>query len=301
MIEKTIATLDLIDKKGKPLIIENFRRKIKVSQVKSADLLQVSYEDLDPEKAAMVVNTLMSFYLENNISTNRTEAQTARNFLEQELPKARARVTQEEIALRKFKEENNLITPIEQQANSAEAIIADLDQKIIQIRSEYADINNHINALRNNLNGNSNEAVAINSLNQSFLNQSSSTQSSEEQTLLARLEELESQLAIQRTRFTSTNPMLAFLETQTEAIKRQLLGKLEARRKNLANQIATLSQEQSAYKQRLKFLPVLEEQQQELQRRLQASQSNYSRILENLENVRLAENQTVNTRQLLKK
>lgn len=293
MIKKTIATLDLSDKKGKPLTIEQFLRQIKVSQVKSADFLKVSYEDSDPKKAAEVVNTLMNFYLENNVLTNRTEAKSARDFLEQQLPQAHARVNQEEMALRRFKEQNNLVAPIEQQANSAETILADLDQKIIQIRSEYADLNGHVNALRNNLNSNSNEPIAITSLNQSFLRQSYSGQFAEEEALLARLEELESQLAIQRTRFTSTNPMLAPLETQIEAIKKQLLGKLEAKSKNLANQIATLSQEQSAYKQRLMILPALEQQQRELERQLQASQANYSKLLENLETVRLAENQKV--------
>ncbi|MBE9168018.1 polysaccharide biosynthesis tyrosine autokinase [Pleurocapsales cyanobacterium LEGE 06147] len=293
MIQKTIATLALTDEKGIPITREEFLRKLKVSRLNSADLLEVSYEDSDPKKAAEVVNTLMNLYLENNISANRSEAKSARDFLEQQLPQAQARVNQEEMALRKFKEENNLVTPIEQQASSAETILADLDQKIIQIRSEYADINNHINALRNNLNSNSNEAVAINSLNQSFLRQSSSSQYAEEQALLARLEELESQLAIQRTRFTSINPMLALLESQIEAIKKQLLGKLEARRKNLANQIDTLSQEQSSYKQRLMILPALEQQQRELERQLQASQANYSKLLENLEAVRLAENQKI--------
>lgn len=293
MIKKTIATLDLTDKKGKPLTQEQFLQKLKVSQLKAADLLQVSYQDSDPKKAAAVVNTLMNFYLENNILTNRAEAKSARDFLEQQLPQAQARVNKEEMALRKFKEENKLVTQVEQQANSAEAIITDLEQKIIQIRSEYADVNNHIAALRNNLNANSNEAVAITSLNQSFLKQSSSNQSSEEEALLARLEELESELAIKRTRFTATNPMLVRLETEVQAIKNQLLGKLEAKRKNLANQIATLSQEQSAYKQRLMILPALEQKQRELERQLQAAQSSYSKLLENLGAVRLAENQKV--------
>jgi capsular exopolysaccharide synthesis family protein len=293
MIKKTIATLDLTDEKGKPLTQEQFLQKLKVSQLKAADLLQVSYQDSDPKKAAAVVNTLMNFYLENNILTNRAEAKSARDFLEQQLPQAQARVNKEEMALRKFKEENKLVTQVEQQANSAEAIITDLEQKIIQIRSEYADVNNHIAALRNNLNANSNEAVAITSLNQSFLKQSSSNQSSEEEALLARLEELESELAIKRTRFTATNPMLVRLETQVQAIKNQLLGKLEAKRKNLANQIATLSQEQSAYKQRLMILPALEQKQRELERQLQAAQSSYSKLLENLGAVRLAENQKV--------
>ncbi len=290
IIDKTIATLNLIDNENKePLTEEQFLNKIKVSQINGTDILKVVYQDTDAEKAAAVVNTLMNFYLESNILTNRAEAKSAREFLEQQLPQAQTRVNQAERDFYEFKRKNNLINPIEQQTNSAGEIIADLDQKIIQIRSEYADVNNHIGWLRNNLAANSKETVSITSLNQLF----STRASSEEEALLARLEQLESELAIQRSRFTPTNPMLRPLEAQVEAIKKQLLGKLEAKRKNLANQIATLSQEKSVYKQKLAILPSLQQQQQRLESQLQTAQSTYSKLRDNLEAVKLAENQTV--------
>ena len=290
LIDKTITTLDLKDQEKKELLtIEQFLKNVSVSQVIKADILKVSYRDIEPEQAAAVVNTLMNFYLENNIATNRAEAKSAREFLEQQLPQAQVRVNQAETDLYNFKDKNGLTTSIEQQKNLAAGIIADLDQKIIQIRSEYTDINNHIGSLRNNLDANLKEAVSVDSLNQFFIN----SRSPEEDALLAQLEQLESELAIQRSRFTPTNPMLNTLETQVEAIKKQLLGKLEAKSKNLAHQIATLSQEKSVYKQKLMLFPSLEQQQQRLENQLQTAQSSYSKLQNNLEAVKLAENQTV--------
>ena len=110
LIMKTIAAVDLKDKEKKgPLTIEQFLKNASVSQVSGADILQVSYQDTDPKQAAAVVNTLMKFYLENNILTNRAEAKSAREFLEGQLPQARVRVTQLERYLYEFKQKNNFI------------------------------------------------------------------------------------------------------------------------------------------------------------------------------------------------
>lgn len=293
LIDKTITTLDLKDEEKKePLTKEQFLEKISLTRISRTDIIQVSYRDTDPDQAAAVVNTLMNFYLKHNISNNRTEAKSARKFLEEQLPEAQAKVERAEMALYNFSKKNNLIIPIKEQKNSGAEIIADLDQKIVQIRSEYADVNNHIKLLRNNLSANPQETVSITSLNQSFLNTSSS-QFSEEEALLERLEQLESELAIQRSRFTPINPMLAPLEAEVEAVKKQVLGKLEAKRKNLANQIATLSQEKSVYKQKLMNLLSWEQRQRQLETQLQTAQFTYSKLRDNLEAVKLAENQTV--------
>ena len=293
LIDKTITTLDLKDEEKKePLTKEQFLEKISLTRISRTDIIQVSYRDTDPDQAAAVVNTLMNFYLKHNISNNRTEAKSARKFLEEQLPEAQAKVERAEMALYNFSKKNNLIIPTKEQKNSGAEIIADLDQKIVQIRSEYADVNNHIKLLRNNLSANPQETVSITSLNQSFLNTSSS-QFSEEEALLERLEQLESELAIQRSRFTPINPMLAPLEAEVEAVKKQVLGKLEAKRKNLANQIATLSQEKSVYKQKLMNLLSWEQRQRQLETQLQTAQFTYSKLRDNLEAVKLAENQTV--------
>jgi capsular exopolysaccharide synthesis family protein len=298
MIKKTIKALDLRNEKGILLRPQQLLNNLTVQQVSNADILSISYQHTDPERAASVVNTLIDVYLKRHIVTNQLEAKNAREFLEKQLPQAKAKVEEKEMALRKFKEENGLFTQIENQADSAEAIISDLDQKIIQIRSEYADINHQIATLRNNLNNNSQEPVDITSLNQSFFN-GNSDQSSDERQLLEQLQQLESELAIQRTRLTQANPMLASLETEVEAIKKQLLGKLEAKRKNLANQLATLSQEKSSYKQQLSSLPSLDQQQQKLERQLEVAQSQYSKILEDIDQFRFEENRTIGNVEVL--
>lgn len=292
MIEKTIQKLDLRDQQGTLLKPKQVEEKLTVQQVTNADILRVSYQDIDPERAASVVNTLINFYLERHIVTNQVEAKNARKFLESQLPDAKAKVEAAEIALRKFKEENELLTQIEQQANSAEAILGDIDAKIIQIRSEYADINHQIKALRNNLNNNSQEPIAITSLNQSFWN-NTSNQSADEQQLLGQLQQLESELAIQRTNFTEAHPRIPLLEAQVEAIKKQLLGKLEAKRQNLANQLSTISQEKSSYKQQLSSLPGLQQKQERLERQLETAQAQYSKILEDIDQFKFEENQTI--------
>jgi len=62
-------------------------------------------ESTNPEKAAAVVNKLMSLYVENNLLSNRAEA---RRVTLLQLPKTEATVRQE-VALRQFKEQNQVV------------------------------------------------------------------------------------------------------------------------------------------------------------------------------------------------
>ncbi|WP_216595742.1 polysaccharide biosynthesis tyrosine autokinase [Myxosarcina sp. GI1] len=291
LIVKTIETLNLTDDNNKPLTIEEFLNKVAVQQISKADILQVSYEDKDSERAAIAVNTLMKFYLQKNISTNQAEAKSAREFIEQQLPKAKVRENQAEQALYDFKAQNNLLISIEQQKEQASEILSDLDQKIIQIRAEYTDLSDRIRLLRNNLDTNSSAAISTTSLNEAFYN--TVPDNSEEEVLLTRLEELEAQLAIQESRFTANHPDLVSSQAQVRGLKQQVLSKLEAKRQNLVNKIATLKQEKSAYKQNLMALPPIEQQLSQLESQLQTARSTYLKLIDKLETVKLAESQTV--------
>jgi capsular exopolysaccharide synthesis family protein len=67
----------------------------------------------------------------------------------------------------------------------------------------------------------------------------------------------------------------------------------EVERLGLSSRLASLSQERQLYKQRANTLPKLEQQQRELQRRLQVAQSTYEILLQKLQEVRVAENQNM--------
>lgn len=89
---------------------------------------------------------------------------------------------------------------------------------------------------------------------------------------------------------------------QIGELKQQLSGeliRLESQRLGLASQLATLSGLEATYRQRLNNLPRLEQQQRELERKVQASQSTYSLLLQKLQESRIAENQNLGNAQII--
>jgi capsular exopolysaccharide synthesis family protein len=319
IIEKAIVKLDLKDSQGETLKVSQFLKNVGVSKVKSADILTISYQDRDPEKAAKIVNTIMSAYLENNIQSNRQEAISARKFIELELPQAEAKLRQIETQLRQFKEKNQFFN-LEDDAKSTTALLDDLQKQLAKAQSDLADVNIRIQAIKSQLNLRPEQAIDRLSISQSPAVQS----------LLRELEQVESELAIQRTRFTDDNPIIVALKNKQSSLKKLLQSKvgnsfnpqqvsgsnnlefgeikqqlardliaLESTKLGLVNQIATLSRIRNSYQQRLNLLPSLEQTKRELESNLQAEQSSYSLLLQKYQEIRLAENQNIGNARII--
>lgn len=129
IVKKTIDAMNLKDKHGQPIEIDEFLKVLKVNTVKDTDVLALSYRSSNPKQAAAVVNSLMGNYLENNVLTNRTEATAAQEFLRKQLPEVEAKVMQAEAALRRFKEKNKVIV-LEDEAKAGVASLKELTIKL---------------------------------------------------------------------------------------------------------------------------------------------------------------------------
>ena len=325
IVNQTIAALNLKKQEGKPVAYEDFLNSVKVGSIRGTDILSISYKSQESEEAVKVVNTLMEIYLKNNILTNRAEAAVAREFINEQLPKVEESVRQAEVALRTFKEKNNIID-LEQEAQGAVTAIDNLDQQINLTQAEIEKITGRATEIQKKIGMSSEEALAKNSLSQSLAVQQ----------VFEKLKQVEDQLAIERTRFLEENPNIVNLKSKQAALKalleervKQVLGdqkqvpyenlqksdknqtgKLqenltenlvssEAERRALMNQLASLIRARSAYQQRANSLPKLEQIQRELERKLDAAQDSYKLLLKNREEVRLAENQNVGNAQII--
>jgi capsular exopolysaccharide synthesis family protein len=254
----------------------------------------------------------MEVYIENDILSNRAKATAARVFIDKQLPNVEATVRQADAALRKFKEENGVVA-LPQEATSAVEVMADLDKQIAQAQAQLADATAKSTALRNQVGLNSEEAVAVSSL----------SQSPAVQEVLTELQNVQGQLAVERTRFLDTSPTIASLQRREAALKALLQGRVdqvlgsqqapidnlqigalrqqltanlvqsEVERSGLASQLTVLYQAQSAYKKRSNVMPRLEQNLRELERRVGASQSTYETLLNKLQEAQVTENQNV--------
>ncbi|MCF2147289.1 polysaccharide biosynthesis tyrosine autokinase [Desmonostoc muscorum LEGE 12446] len=312
VINTTINRLNLKDK-NVHIKTKRFLQQLTIKEVKGADVLSISYKDTNPEIAAQVVNTLIDVYLEYNISAHRTQATTARKFIEKQLPNAELIVRQAEAELAQFKEKYKIVS-LQEEANKSLELITELQQQISEAQSRFADAEAQTQGIRKQLGMNSQQAVIMTSL----------SQTSGVQDILKEIQQLESQLAARQTILQDNHPEIINLQYKLSSLNRLLeqrvknvvgissaqlnnnfqLGQLqqqlsaklvdlESNRLGLASQITTLSELQAAYKQRLNNLPRLEQQQRQLERKVQAAQSTYSLLLQKLQESRIAENQNL--------
>ncbi len=314
VIQKTIDTLELKNKKGQPLAFEEFAKNLKVSGVKGTDILQISYRSPDKKMAAAIVDSLIKNYLENDIRANRAEVVSAREFISKELPEVEAKVRQAEVSLRQFKELNRVIE-LQQEAKTSIANQSDLADQIIKTEATLVDTSSKIISLQNQLGFNSQKAIALNAL----------SQSKAVQQLLDEFRSSQNKLAVERIRFSDEHPTIIDLADKVQVLRQQLqqriiqtlggapqglnerdlnidslkqnliteLVNLEVERTGLSNRISTLSNALTLYKQRASSLPRLEQNQSQLERDLQVARQTYEQLLRRLQEVQVIENKTV--------
>ncbi|MEH1933722.1 MAG: polysaccharide biosynthesis tyrosine autokinase [Nostoc sp.] len=312
VIEKTINSLNLKDSKGKPLSIPDLAKQLKIEGIKGTDVVQLSYKGSNPELAAKIVNEVIDSYIDLNIKANQNEALTAKEVLVTEVPKAEEIVRRAESKLRLFKEKNKVVV-LDQEATAAVDTISKLGNQISQGLAQLDDVKGRLEQLRSEAQVDSQQGVI-----ESELSQAPGVQK-----VLAQLQETESQLALERTRFEPGHPTIINLEEKVVALKSLLkertgqvagtaqitegslqVGQLrqsliadithaQAERVGLERQIATLLRQQDAYIKRANNLPRLEQNQRELERKLQAAQTTYETLLKKRQEIDIAQNQKI--------
>ena len=313
LIKQTISDLDLKNQAGETMGVNGFLNKLEVGEIDGTDVITVAYLDQDPELATEVVNTLVANYLDNNILVNRAEAVAAREFLEKQLPIAEQTLRQAEASIRKIKEENQIVSP-QEQANAIATNLRNIQQQIANTRSQIANTASQTEYIKNKLGFSDEQALVATAI----------SQSPEIQATLEQLQAVESELALDKTRFTDNNPQLSslqekldsltqLLERQSQSIggdallkfyqnsqlsetQQQLtseLIQLEATNRGLAKQLNSLTEEEKTQKAKAQQLPQLEQRLRELERHLTASQTTYELLLKQKQSIQLAENQNI--------
>ena len=319
IVIKTITTLNLTNDQGKQISLENFLKKLKLKTIRGTDVIQLSYRSTNPQEAADVVNSLMKYYLESNIRTNRTEARSEREFLDKQLPEIEKRVTKAEMTLRRFKE-NNRVVALDVEAKTGLESLGKLDEAITRSQGELAAAYTRSVALQYEMKSTTQEAVDLSAL----------SQSRGVQQVLTEYQKTQYDLATARTLYTSDNPKVVNLVLKEASLKKLLeervaqtigsskslpqqnlqvgelkqaltqdLVKSEVERLALTNQIGELRKVFIINRRRLDSLPRLEQQQLQLQRQLSVAQITYQEFLKQSQLVQVLENQNVGNSRII--
>ena len=318
ILRKTIDNLDLRDKDGKPIDVngqngKEFSKALSVSSIPKTDLLRISFKSTDPVEAANVVNQVMQVYLDSNIIANRAEAEAARAFIQQQLPKAEADVKRLETSLRLFKEKNRTVS-LPAELRVAVELVGQFEQQIITVQSQLKDVTARSQSLQRELDLIPEQGIALNAL----------SQSPAVQQILSDYRAVQGQLVTARKQLQPQHPELLGLEEKQAALKNllsqeigqvvdqpssiqtsqipaggternlaALLAETEIQRLGLTSQLASLLKAQTSFQRQMDALPKLEQKQRELERELTVAQTTYEALLKNLQATQITENQTI--------
>ncbi len=295
---------------------DSFVQQLKVSSIKNTDILEVTFQDPSKELAQDVVEKIMEVYIRDDQRNQRREAEAARTFVSKELPKIETEVKLAENDLRLFKEQYNVVDLPTESVKAVETI-TNLNKEITSASAQLAAETSRLDGLKNLFGGKDAQAT----IQSGLVSESPGLQKS-----LKELQEIEAKLAIEKTRFSDNDPSILNLKEKRQALveilqkrfKQSLIGdkqfqgkvvelqpsgiqgnliadfaKSEAQRTSLQKQISALVYVVDAYKKRMNALPKLEQQQNALGRKLETTRTNYKTLLSKLQEIEIAENQTL--------
>ncbi len=310
--ERTINALHL---NVNPLV---FLKDLQVKNLENTDILELSYTDTDPRKAASIINTLMKIYIENDINANRAQTRSARDFIAQQLPHSKTALQAAEQKLQYFKQQNQVLD-LKAEASSSVGILTDLDRQVATTKSDLASQTARMESIKRLFGVSSQEAVI-----DGFVGESPSTVS-----VLGQLQDIQQKVEITRLRLTDSHPMLINLREQEVVLKKELKQRIEqsfigqagrlnqtkkpedivqlrgqglqqgilgnyasveAERLSLQVRLKALAQVIQSYRQRANTLPQLELQQRQLEREIAATESSYQNLLARYQELQVAEN-----------
>ena len=303
------------DDDSKVLKLEDFLKKLTVSNAKETDIIQIAYRSTSDKEAAAVVNKLIEVYRANNVERTRVQATTARKFIETQIPAAEQDVQRYESAIREFKERSKVVS-LPDEAKVAVEGIGEIQKQLTEAQGLLASADQRAQSLQKQVGLTTQQALQVNALSQSTAVQKA----------LAERNETKSALKVAQSQYGEAHPAVINLQEKLTALNAVLdsqasqisgnvassessLQSLQAgqtqqgltesyikanlERSGLLSQVNELQTVQNLYRQRMTVLPRLEQMQSGLQRKLGIAKGTYEGLLKSLQQFRISENQNV--------
>ena len=109
-VEKLIRTADLDlgtrSKAEQEALIDSVIKSIQIRMAGRDNLYTLSYRDDTPERAQRVVQALMTIFVESSLGASRTDSDTARRFLDEQIKAYEGKLIEAETRLKEFKLKN---------------------------------------------------------------------------------------------------------------------------------------------------------------------------------------------------
>ena len=281
---------------------------LQITPIAETESLRISYDSTDPLFAEQVVNRLMKVYVERDLRTRRAQMTSSLQFITEQLPQVKQRLSIAETALRRFKETYKTSGIETLKTGTTEGFTltqAQLDETTKQL----GNVNAQIADLQSRLGLQSQDAIVLNSPNvqssmqrlatveEQLTNALASFQPGHPQVLDLQEQRQQLKLAL-RNQITSTaSTQGASLRVSPPTVLLDRLVELEVTRQGMLQQQAILQNQRSFYQlqadELTSQLPRLEQRQQELTREVKGAEVTYQTLLQRLEEIKVAEQQTI--------
>ena len=117
-----------------PVVVEQFQKQLTVRPAKGTRLVDLSFESIDRELAAQVVNTLSDAFIEHNLEARWNATQKASVWLEEQLDELAAKLQASESALRDYAFDHSILF-VEERKDVTTEKLAQLEQELTRAQS----------------------------------------------------------------------------------------------------------------------------------------------------------------------
>jgi polysaccharide biosynthesis transport protein len=282
------------------------RTKLTISRLQQTKILEIRYQDSDPEKIQFILDQVAKGYVNYSRQEQQTTTQQGIQFVKDQLPKLQERVNQLQQQLQEFRQEYNLLDPdsqgqlLTQRASTIVQQRQDAQSQLAEAKALYNELQSQLDELGVS----PKQAIAASGL----------SEAPRYQQLLNKLSEVETKIAIESARFTEESPTIQALreeqknllplvekeagtalssETLAQSDNRESLASPNSIRQEVTkklidttNQIETLSVRQAEIARaenlmarQIKQLPIIARQYTDLQRELKVATESLNRFL----------------------
>ena len=285
--------------------------KLNIKLLPNTQILEVSYQDANPEKVVFILKKAAEAYLKYSLEERQIETKLGIRFVENQLPQLLARVSNLQSALQNFRQKYGIVNA-EVQGQQLANQLDQIAQKRIDNEIQLARTQTLYTILQKQLQLKSDEAEAISAL----------SESPDYQKLLSKLQDVESTIAIKSSEYTQNSPNVQSLLIQKQNLSdlilkersrilgiklsnttmnslysaapnsarlREIQKFLETTKqiKLLKVQIQALTQSEISLQEKVKEFPSLIRQKDDLERQLKIAVDNLNRFLNERERLRI--------------
>jgi capsular exopolysaccharide synthesis family protein len=246
---------------------------LKVVRLKETKIIEVDYQSADPGKTYAVLEQLSKAYLEYSLNEQQTYLRQGIQFVNKQIPPLQKQVNDLQDKLQDFRQKYGFIEPDTETANLTSQATA-LDQQLTTIQQSIVRARSDLNIL-NQENG----ALTVLSNSANYQN------------IVNQIQQVDSQIAIESTRFRPGNLNIQVLEEKKAnllpLLRQEASRVLDAKQAEALTQIQSLeiqaqaiAQAKTKLQQQIIQLPVLTREYTNLQSELQLATESLKRFLE---------------------